>query len=70
MNKELIAKWEARGGKRYLSLYRDKYGYCYQGEDCGGVLPPFAVDFAAVDYMEATAVKVLAYDFPSVKRIV
>ncbi len=36
-NKTLVAQWVAvRGGRGYVNLYRDKWGYCYTAENAGG----------------------------------
>jgi hypothetical protein len=38
MEKELIAHWESKGKKYWLSLYKDESGYSYKGDNCGGFL--------------------------------
>lgn len=68
-NKRLVARWEVRGGKRFLELYADEWGYTYTGEDCGGNLGAMTGDAGAIDKMEAGPVAVLRSDFPSVKRV-
>jgi len=34
--KTLIARWETRGGKYWLELYKDESGYTYKQEHGGG----------------------------------
>lgn len=36
MPKQLVARWRSRGGKYWLDLYLDQYGYTYRADDCGG----------------------------------
>ena len=38
MDKQLVAKWESKGGKYHLELFRDDSGYSYRGDDCGGFM--------------------------------
>jgi hypothetical protein len=73
----IIARWEAKGGRRYLVLYVGDLGYFYRGDGCGGGLPAMPNDDAAIEYMErpwgqggAGPVTVLRSDFPSVRRVV
>jgi len=69
-----IARWETRG-KDYLSLRRDGDNYFYEGNDCGGTLPPCENDKAAIAWMErpwgaggAGPATVLWFDRTSLKR--
>lgn len=47
----IIGRWESDGGKYWVELYRDAYGYGYDGKGCGGfigkVTEPEAVEFIA-----------------------
>lgn len=36
MDKTLIARWESRGGKDWVELWHDEFGYSYQGNGCRG----------------------------------
>ena len=31
-------RWESRGGKYWIELRHDKFGFSYKGHDCGGYL--------------------------------
>lgn len=71
-----IARWEAKGGKRWIALYKDEQGYTYKGDSQGGVLSYQENDANAIAKMEqpwgtggAGAVTVLKSDFPSVTRV-
>lgn len=68
-----IGRWEAKGGKRYLVLYRSDTiqgpYYHYSGEGCGGVLGCFDSDGAAIKHFEKNQVAVLRRDFKSLRRI-
>lgn len=50
--KKIIASWESRGGKYFVKLYRDDYGYGYEGNGCGGSFGNLPTDEAAIDYVE------------------
>lgn len=51
----VIARWESDGGKYRVELYRDKWGYGYDGRGCGaGNLGRDVTEEAdAVAWMEA-----------------
>lgn len=34
----LVGRWESDGGKYWVELYRDQWGYGYDGKGCGGYL--------------------------------
>lgn len=72
----LIARYEAKGGKRYLELYRDYEdlrgggpSYSYRGDGCGGNLGYIESDTTAIQKFEERQVACLKSDFPSVKRV-
>ena len=72
----LVARWEAKGGKRFVALYRSPTGYHYQADHGGGVCAAFRDDIEAIAAMtkpwgrDTGPVTVLASDFPSTKRVV
>ena len=33
-----VARWESRGGKDWVDLFKGEWGYHYSGRDCGGSL--------------------------------
>jgi hypothetical protein len=50
---EAIARWEAKGRKRWLELYRDetrdgKLAFFYRGEGCGGNMGYMPSDAAGI----------------------
>lgn len=70
--KTIIARWEAKGGKRYIELYRDEFGYGYRGDRCGGNLGALATDADAIAQAEHPVYGVvtsLKADFPSTRRL-
>lgn len=76
MEKIEVARWEAKGGKRFITLLRDDLGYTYRTNDSGGGnMGVFPNDEAAIAAMEAPwgprvgPVTVLTSDFPSTKRV-
>lgn len=76
MPKRPVARWEAKGGKRFVQLYHDVLGYSYETENGGGTLRPMPDDQAAIQYMERPwgaygggPVTVLKSDFPSTRRV-
>ncbi len=72
--KRIVAHWKTRG-KDYLTLHESNGTYTYEGNDCGGVLPPQANDACAIAAMEAPwgrqtgPVTVLRTDRPSLRRV-
>jgi hypothetical protein len=64
--KKIIASWESRGGKCvvhdpqvllslrecFVKLYRDDYGYGYEGNGCDVSFGNLPTDEAAIDYVE------------------
>ena len=71
-----VAQWKARGGKRYLTLERyptdhtlPGNSYRYQGDGQAGQLGVFSSDAMAIAWFESHQVKVLQWDFPSLKRV-
>ena len=53
VNRTMIARWESRGGRYWIELYRDAIGYTYSGRECGGSLAALADDAAAIAEIEA-----------------
>ena len=50
----VIGRWESDGGKYWAELYRDAYGYGYQGKNSGGNMGrDVTTDAEAVAWMEA-----------------
>lgn len=48
----LVARWQTRGGKHWLELYRfENGGYFYRGNGCGGNLSKLESDNDAIEYM-------------------
>ena len=73
MEKRIVARWEAKGGKRWLELYADATGYGYSGDGCGGNLGALASDADAIAQMEHPAygaVTCLRLDFSSTRRTI
>ncbi len=52
MDKRMVARWESRGGKTWIELYADQWGYSYRGNDCGGNRGALADDAAAIADIE------------------
>jgi hypothetical protein len=50
--KTLIARWESRGGKDWVELWHDQYGYSYRGNTCRGWLGESTTPEQAVLFME------------------
>jgi len=70
--KRVVARWEAKGGKRFIELFEENSVYGYTGDGCGGNIGFFGNDDAAIARMEHPsygAVTCLKADFPSTKRI-
>ena len=44
-----VARWQSKGGKYTLSLFRDDTGFFYRGTDCGGYLGPMDTLTAIAD---------------------
>lgn len=66
MNKTLIARWQTRGGKHWVELFRhEDRSYTYTGNDCGGCLGVLANDRHAIAVMEPK----LVYMVPDNARI-
>ena len=76
ISERIVARWEARGGKRFVELYHDGRCYCYRMERDMGVGYSFKNDQEAIEAMEAPwgphvgPVTVLKEDFPTTKRII
>ena len=66
----VVARWKAKGGKRWVELYQDSHGYGYKSDNGGGYLGNLGSDDAAVDRMQNVygPVTALKSDFPSTKR--
>lgn len=58
-----IARWQTRGGKHWLELYRcENGGYFYRGNGCGGNLTSLKSDDEAIAAMEQGPVQYCAPD--------
>jgi hypothetical protein len=72
----VVARWETKGGKRWIQLEYHKGCYQYSCDNGGGVLPKHNSDKSAIAYMEepwdrfgAGPVTLLQMDFPSVRKV-
>ena len=63
--KNIIAKWESRGGKQFYELREDGTYTTNNGGGNTGLK-----GLLAIDYMEKNHIKDLKNDFPSVKRVI
>jgi len=69
-----IARWEAKGGKRFVQLYREGDFFFYETDSGGGNVGASS-EAAAVEAMSAPwgptvgPVTVLTSDFPSTRRV-
>jgi hypothetical protein len=59
LTKTRVARWESRGGKHWLELYRDELGYTYRSSSGGGNLGNLGSDpeCAALAYMSEILTK-------------
>ena len=48
MEKTRIGRWESRGHRAWVELYRDAFGYTYRSDDGGGNLGALTSDAVAV----------------------
>lgn len=48
----VVARWESRGRKHFVELYKDQYGYGYRAVGAGGFLGALADDQTAVATIE------------------
>lgn len=65
----IIGRWESDGGKYWVELYRDAYGYGYDGKGCGGFIgkPEAVTEAQAVEFIASKTVGGAAH-FHSGKR--
>jgi len=63
----LVARWQTRGGKHWLELYRfENGGYFYRGNGCGGNLTASKTDAEAIAHMESGPV---IYNAPDASKL-
>jgi hypothetical protein len=55
MDKHLIARWESRGGKDWVELWHDEFGYSYRGNGCRGWFGEGTTLRQAMTFMEREA---------------
>lgn len=51
MTETLVARWESRGGRDWVELRKDAYGYVYSGNGCSGGLGTATLE-QAMEFME------------------
>lgn len=72
-DKRLVARWEAKGGKRWLELYHDEFGYSYKFDNGGGGLGSWIPnDDAAIEVMSKPgngSLWAMKMDFPSTRLV-
>lgn len=70
--KTLIARWEVKGGKRFLNLYQDEFrgkpSYDYEEDNGGGNIGYQPTDQDAINSL-ALKLECFKMDFPSLKRV-
>ena len=74
MIKRTVARWEVRGGKRFIVLYQEFGYYFYRGDGVMGSIGGVMTDEEAIAWMErpwpqAGPATVLKTDFPSLRRV-
>jgi hypothetical protein len=50
--RETIARWESTGGRYWVELYRDQWGYGYDGKGCGGNFGKDASESEVMAFMD------------------
>lgn len=68
-SKRIVARWESRGGKHWIELYADQYGYGYSGNDCCGNLGRLPDDAAAIESLKKGALGALCESYTSTTRV-
>jgi len=67
--KHVVARWESRGGKRWLELYRDQMGHTYHQDGGGGNLGGGLTDAEAIAALNRGMLGAMKSDHPSTKRV-
>lgn len=51
----VIGRWESDGGRYWVELYTDQWGYGYDGRSCGGFLGKYdsITEEAVIEFMTA-----------------
>ncbi len=69
--RRVVARWEAKGGKRWIELYQDSHGYGYDSDNGGGYLGNLGSDenaIARMEHLSYGSAASLKADFPSTRR--
>jgi len=67
--KVTVARWETRGRRYWYELHRNRYGYSYRGDNCGGIFPAdFTINQAIAD-MEKKIQLAKAVDSITYRRV-
>lgn len=69
-----VARWEAKGGKKYLELFQHETngevsGFSYMGSYAGGNLGKLTSRALAIQALESGMLRAMKTDYPSTKRI-
>ena len=64
----MIKRWQTRGNKYWLELYRDENGYSYKGDGCCGNLGDITLD-EALARMQWKLDAALAWDGINMKEV-
>ena len=63
-----VARWQSRGGRYWIELHRDRYGYNYRSDNGGGSFGDMPEAFALAQ-VRARVLDILDFDGISLRQV-